>query len=1181
MVRWFARIRVSEIYALVQVCAHGIRMTKSEQQASCGSEFKHCSGESSSVLRRAASRPDAMSRKIPPHPRNRCARSAVIVAVLLAAFVRPEARASAPTSERASPQGHFVFRSYGANDGLVNSSVTHLLQDTAGFIWAGTDDGLYRYDGYRFDRFSVDGSAAIVAQHEDREGVLWVGTRSGLSRWTGTDFESVPNAVAAGDSIRAIADGPEGLWLASANGLQIAGPDLRFQRAPGWSAGEATALWQGRKIKGLWAAHWDGQARVLQRTADEWRSYALANATIHERIDALAEDGQGRIWARSATQLWAMNAAGQAFERVATPIPLAGTAQGYLAVGRRGDLWVPTNDAVMHRENGRWTENLGGAVLGARPVLEDQEGSLWFGARGLHRLSGRGIFHAYDITEGLPGSIAWSIARDRADTLWVGTERGLARVVDERFESIPGTESQVVRSIAAAANGTLYLAGIPGNEVLSYDPVRQQVRHHPLGPEITPGRIFHLLLDRQGMLWASTDTAGLIKADTRDTELHFTREPLPDGGPKDLLRGLHEDAAGRLWVAGLHGLAVHENGQWRRLRAADGFRFNEFSYVLTTRNGDLLAVYRGSKGFVRARYENGILRVLRNFETASTRSADEIFIIGEDANDHVWVGTGRSIELYTPEHTGHFDAAHGLLGEDTASMAFLAEPNGDVWIGVVGGLMRFDAAAYRALPQRTGPPAGLLDVHLGDRAYGSTQLSLQAPYTDNSFHVRFAGLSFLGGTTMQYRTQLEGLETADNITEAREAHYSALHPGRYRFKVAARAGTQGPWGAPATFAFRVLPAWWQTWWARVLFGLSVALGVLLVLRWRFAALRQRNRLLEENVASRTAELSQANTQLHSEMDVRRAAENAVQQRNVELEALNQKLVGTQSQLLQSEKMASVGQLAAGVAHEINNPIGFVHSNLAVLKGYVEDIFQLISVYERLDHALPRALPELEQLQELKQRLEIDYLRRDTIDLLAETLDGVTRVKKIVQDLKDFSHVDEAEWQRVDVHQCLDSTLNMLAHELKYKIKLVKNYSVLPPIVCLPFQLNQVFVNLLMNAAQAIDTNGTITIGTTRDAENIRITISDTGGGIDPINLKRIFEPFYTTKPVGVGTGLGLSVTYGIIQRHNGSIEVASELGDGTTFTIRLPITGNHEVTDSMSVTAMDSNPRGESSVRLS
>jgi ligand-binding sensor domain-containing protein len=367
-----------------------------------------------------------------------------------------------------------------------------------------------------------------------------------LSRWNGTGFVPAPNAIATGNVIRAITDNADGLWLASTSGLYVAGPDLSFRLAPKWSGGEATALLLGRKAAGLWVAQWNGHAHVLHRDADEWHSYAFADGSSNERIDALAEDGQGRIWARSTTQLLVLNAAQQTFERVDTPVPLVSTERGYLSAGRRGDLWVSTNDFVLHRDGERWTDLLAGAVIGARPVLEDHEGSLWFGVRGLQRLAGRGIFHAYDIAEGLPGNVAWSIVRDRDQTLWIGTERGLARAVGERFETIPDTESQTIRSIVAAPDGTLYFAGIPARDVLSYDPVRRQLRRHALGLAIAPGRIYHLLLDRQGFLWASTDNAGLFKADTRDPDLRFTREALPDGSAEELLRGLDEDAMGRL-----------------------------------------------------------------------------------------------------------------------------------------------------------------------------------------------------------------------------------------------------------------------------------------------------------------------------------------------------------------------------------------------------------------------------------------------------------------------------------------------------------------------------------------------------------------------------------------------------------------------------------------------------------
>ena len=297
-------------------------------------------------------------------------------------------------------------------------------------------------------------------------------------------------------------------------------------------------------------------------------------------------------------------------------------------------------------------------------------------------------------------------------------------------------------------------------------------------------------------------------------------------------------------------------------------------------------------------------------------------------------------------------------------------------------------------------------------------------------------------------------------------------------------------------------------------------------------LRAANLELEQHVAARTGELIS---------------------RNAELEAANRALASTQGQLLQSEKMASVGQLAAGVAHEINNPIGFVRSNLNSLRTYLKDLMLLLDAYERLEAQLPESNPELAQLRALRDTIELDYLRADVPSLVAESLDGVTRVEKIVRDLKGFSHVGDAEWQPVDLHEGLESTLNVVAHELKYKADLVREYGELPLVECMPFQVNQVFLNLLVNATQAMQSRGRITLRTGCDDEFAWVAVGDTGAGIEPAALGRIFEPFYTTKPVGVGTGLGLSVSWDIVRRHGGTIDVESVVGQGTTFTVRLPI----------------------------
>jgi len=283
-------------------------------------------------------------------------------------------------------------------------------------------------------------------------------------------------------------------------------------------------------------------------------------------------------------------------------------------------------------------------------------------------------------------------------------------------------------------------------------------------------------------------------------------------------------------------------------------------------------------------------------------------------------------------------------------------------------------------------------------------------------------------------------------------------------------------------------------------------------------------------------------------------------RTEELQASNQMLQEAQNQLLQSEKMASIGQLAAGVAHEINNPVGYINSNLGSLGRYLEDLFRLLDAYEQAEAELPDC-DASKAIAAVRQEVDTVFLRQDISDLMNESREGITRVKQIVQDLKDFSHVDEGDWQWSDLHNGLDSTLNIVNHELKYKAEVVREYGELPQVMCIASQLNQVFMNLLVNAAHAIEGQGVITIRTGREGDDrVWVEISDTGKGMAPDCVKRIFDPFYTTKPVGMGTGLGLSLSYSIVQKHAGRIEVESEEGKGTSFRIWLPVEAEEDTT---------------------
>ncbi|NOV32328.1 ATP-binding protein [Methylomonas sp. ZR1] len=259
------------------------------------------------------------------------------------------------------------------------------------------------------------------------------------------------------------------------------------------------------------------------------------------------------------------------------------------------------------------------------------------------------------------------------------------------------------------------------------------------------------------------------------------------------------------------------------------------------------------------------------------------------------------------------------------------------------------------------------------------------------------------------------------------------------------------------------------------------------------------------------------------------------------------------QLLQSEKLAAIGQLAAGIAHEINNPIGFVNSNLNTLNGYLRDVFCVMDAYNAALAEKNFSEEALQNLRTLKQTKQLDYLRGDIPELIAESMEGLSRVRDIIQDLKDFAHADKNDWELADLHKGLDSTLNIINNELKYHCTVHKQYGEMPEIYCLPSQLNQVFMNLLINAAHAIDTKGDIHISTGCTEPNVWVEIRDNGKGIAPENLPRLFEPFFTTKPVGKGTGLGLSVSQNIVRKHGGKIEVSSQLGQGSRFRVWLPI----------------------------
>ena len=328
----------------------------------------------------------------------------------------------------------------------------------------------------------------------------------------------------------------------------------------------------------------------------------------------------------------------------------------------------------------------------------------------------------------------------------------------------------------------------------------------------------------------------------------------------------------------------------------------------------------------------------------------------------------------------------------------------------------------------------------------------------------------------------------------------------------------------------------------LVYGGHLLIRTLTAERERRRLLEELNRSLEARITKRTQELSTANQELSN--------------RHQQLEAAYQDLTRTQEQLIHSEKMASLGLLVAGIAHELNNPISYVHSNLEFIEEFTERLARIILAY-----SVP-GNPDSERRRrgdEQKQAAKFESTLQTLQELIVSCKEGTQRVKQIVLDLRTFSRTDDIGLVMADLHNGLESTLNLLARQYKDRIVVHHDYGILPKVECYPGQINQVFMNLLQNAAQAIPEKGEVWIKTESFGDRVKVSIRDNGIGIAQKDLDRIFDPFFTTKPVGQGTGLGLSITYGIIEKHRGKIKVTSKLNEGTEFIVELPVHLNQKV----------------------
>ncbi|KFE71260.1 hypothetical protein DB31_3390 [Hyalangium minutum] len=1016
----------------------------------------------------------------------------------------------------------FPHRVWQTQDGLPQNAIETLAQTPDGYLWGGTWEGLVRFDGVRFTVFDFINTPELQARSirslaTDSAGTLWIGTDAGLSRMSGSTFSRVeaPPALALRniEAIRPTRDGA--VWIATeGHGLAryFKGQFQSWTTDTGLATNRVSALAEDAA-----GTLWIGTTGGLQR----WDGTALHDGPPFDKeqvaVLSLALDQGGVLWAGTGD-----GTVYQLREGRMRPVPeasLPGAPIETLYVDRLNTLWVGSSGRGMLRlaRGQRFTMD-GPQGLQSNTVfsfLEDHEGGLWVGAAegGLHRFKDAPLTPV-GAPEGLPHDFIISIHEARDGSLWFASlDSGVTRWHDGKTSTWTTREGLIhnrARSIAEAPDGSLWFSTQIG---LSHWQNGRITTSLGTAEGLPPGLIRLVFVDREGTLWAGTQE-GLARWNGERFEL-FTRK---HGLPGNAITLLKERPAGGFWVGtGEGGLAYFIHGRPVLVAAEGQPMFSEVQALHEEANGTLWlgtdeGLYRWRAGtFQRLARDQGLFD-------------ERIFQILPDGQGHLLFSCNKGIFRVLQKEleavadgqlarvtSRVYAAEDGMRAEECNGLgapAGIVTRDGLLWFPTIRGAVIYDPKdreEHRAQPL----PQVLLEELRVDSQPVPRARWASIPVGEGRVDLRYTAPSLLSPQRLRFRFRLEGVDK-DWVSDGDErmAHYTHLEPGNYHFRVRVESvdGEAAP--SEATLSFYLEPRFYQTWAFRMACVLAALLAVAGLGWLRVLRVHRREQELQARVDQRTAELASVNANLQARV---------------------QELQATRERLIHAEKMAAVGTLAAGVGHEINNPLAFIISNLH---------------YAATEVRGARQEGGQQQWGEVEQALN-------------EALQGADRVRRIVQDLRTFSRMQPERLKRVDVHAVLELALSFADAEIRHRARLVKDYGEPIQVLGDETRLGQVFLNLLVNAAQAIpeghaDRNE-IYLTTRKDQQgHLRVVVRDTGTGIPPDVLPRIFEPFFTTKPVGVGTGLGLSICHSYVQNMGGDIHVHSELGKGTTFEVVLP-----------------------------
>lgn len=765
------------------------------------------------------------------------------------------------TAEAGDAPGSYSFRSYGPEQGLRNQAVTSLAQDRVGFLYVGTEDGLFRYDGDRFQRLGVaEGlpSDGVSVLHATKQGRLWVALDKGLVAWDGLGRDAgVPQVLLPGEEVLGIASTDAGRLLVVTRRGGFEGDARALKPIPGIPAKPGAGWLSADGSMGLLAI--DG--RLYRRDAGgRWESRTLPPVVAGEAVQALARDARGRIWIRGWQQVVRLENFEAREPSLSLRLPGAPVHKGELHLDHAGRVWAPSDLGIVLVEGDEPTLIDTGRGLPnewATTVLLDREGSLWVGSEGVHRLQGRLAWTSFTRRQGLPSDTVWAVMRDRAGTLWVATQRGVTRSTATGWVPLRNAADRSFYALAESPSGDLWIGGNAGeattNTLLHRRAGATGFQSVPLR-SAPHGTVNSLAFGPDNALYIATMARGLHRLTQDATGFNTAVVALPGGLADEQINQLVRDSAGRLWVAGMRGLAIHDGRRWHRMTVGHGLLESHVETVAPAGADQFWVSYWNVNGLTLVRMGDAAPAVVRHVTRPAALVEDAIYSTGLDRHGVLWLGTAMGVKRWRGQRIERFGRADGLPSEDAVANAFWADANGDVWFGMANGLAHFDARRDAGLPD---PPVAQITSVLDGQGRPLMAAKPAVAWDDRALTFRFAALSFLDETRTQRQVRLRGFEDDWRDTSVGEARYTGLLPGQYDFEVRARYG-DGAFGPVATRTVAVLAPWWLSWWFLALALLAVVLLAMLVVRWRVAHLRRRNLQLEALVAARTRDLQLAN-----------------------------------------------------------------------------------------------------------------------------------------------------------------------------------------------------------------------------------------------------------------------------------------------------------------------------------